>query len=85
MFRQARARSITITPASGRSHMLLAAAYQRTGRVDDARAAMREGLRLRPGSTALNMAPPSTNASPAYIQGSRQLIGLMVRARLPER
>lgn len=78
-------RSIAITPASGRSHMLLAAAYQQTGRIDDAKAAMREGLRLRPGSTALNVAPSSTNASPVYVQASRRLIIAMVQAGLPER
>lgn len=77
-------RSIAITPASGRSHMLLAAAYQQTGRIDEARAAMKEGLRLRPGSTALNVATPSTNASPRYVQASRQIIGAMVQAGLPE-
>lgn len=78
-------RSIAITPASGRSHMLLAAAYQQTGRTDEARAAMQQGLRLRPGSTALNVATPSTNASPAYVQASKQIIAAMVEAGLPER
>lgn len=78
-------RSIAITPASGRSHMLLAVAYQQTGRIDDAKAAMREGLRLRPGSTALNIAPPYANASPAYVQASERLIKVMVQAGLPER
>ncbi|HWW11240.1 MAG TPA: tetratricopeptide repeat protein, partial [Brevundimonas sp.] len=77
--------SIAITPASGRSHMLLAVAYQQTGRIDEARAAMREGLRLRPGSTALNIAPPYKNASPAYVQASEHLIRVMVQAGLPER
>lgn len=78
-------RSIAITPASGRSHMLLAVAYQQTGRIDEARAAMQEGLRLRPGSTALNIAPPYKNASPAYVQASERLIRVMVQAGLPER
>lgn len=77
--------SIAITPASGRSHMLLAVAYQQMGRLDEARAAMREGLRLRPGSTALNIAPPYTNASPAYVQASERLVRVMVQAGLPER
>lgn len=78
-------RSIAITPASGRSHMLLAAAYQQSGRTEEARAAMQEGLRLRPGSTALNIPTPSTNASPAYVQASQQIIRAMVEAGLPER
>ena len=42
--------------ASGRSHMLMAAAYQQLGRIDEARAAVTEGLKLRPGTTALNVA-----------------------------
>lgn len=78
-------KSIAITPASGRSHMLLAVAYQQTGRVDEARAAMQEGLRLRPGSTALNIAQSYANASPAYVRASEQLIRVMVQAGLPER
>ena len=39
-------RSIAITPGTGRSHFLLAAAYQRTGRFEEAKAAIAEGLRL---------------------------------------
>jgi tetratricopeptide (TPR) repeat protein len=58
-------RSIAITPASGRPQMLLAAAYLKVGRIDEAKAAMQEGLKLRPGSTALNIALPRKNASPA--------------------
>jgi DNA-binding winged helix-turn-helix (wHTH) protein/Flp pilus assembly protein TadD len=78
-------RSIAITPASGRSHMLLAAAYQQIGRVDDARTAMQAGLTLRPGSTALNVAPPAENTSPVYVEASRRIIGAMIEAGLPER
>jgi DNA-binding winged helix-turn-helix (wHTH) protein/tetratricopeptide (TPR) repeat protein len=78
-------RSIAITPATGRSHMLLAAAYQQAGRVGDARAAMQEGLRLIPGTTAQNVAPPQTNASPVYVQAAAPIIQLMVAAGLPER
>jgi DNA-binding winged helix-turn-helix (wHTH) protein/tetratricopeptide (TPR) repeat protein/TolB-like protein len=78
-------RSIAITPASGRSHMLLAAVYQRLGRPDEAKAAMKMGLEIRPGTTALNMAPPSKNASPVYLDASRRSIASMVEAGLPER
>jgi len=78
-------RSISITPATGRSYMLLAAAYQHAGRIDDAGAAMREGLRLGPGTTAQNVAPPQTNASPVYVQAAAPIIRLMVAAGLPER
>ena len=78
-------RSIAITPASGRSHMLLAAVYQRLGRPDEAKAAMKTGLELRPGTTVLNMAPPSKNTSPVYLDASRRSIASMVEAGLPER
>lgn len=78
-------RSIAITPASGRSNMLLAAAYQQAGHRDAAKKAMIDGLKLLPGTTALNIAPPMKNASPALVQASDRLIALMVAAGLPER
>jgi len=78
-------RSIAITAGSGRTHMLLAAACQKVGRIDDAKAAMQEGLRIRPGTTALNVATPAMNASPTYLQASARNVQLMVAAGLPER
>lgn len=77
-------RSIAITPASGRSHLLLAVAYQRLGRPDDARTALAKALELRPGTTALNVAPPADNTSPAFLAVSDQLIRTMVEIGLPE-
>lgn len=77
-------RSIAITPASGRSHMLLAAGYQRSGRFEEARTAMQEGLRLRPGTTALNVSPPSRNASSVFLEASPRVVQSMVDAGLPE-
>jgi TolB-like protein/Tfp pilus assembly protein PilF len=77
-------RSIAITPASGRSQMLQAAAYQQLGRTDEARAAMKEGLRLRPGTTALNVSSSTKNASPVFLEASQRIIRLMVAAGLPE-
>ncbi|WP_338049048.1 winged helix-turn-helix domain-containing protein [Rhodoplanes elegans] len=76
--------SIAITPGSGRSHMLLAAALQQTGRTDAARTAMQEGLRLRPGTTSKTVAPPIRSASPLFVEESARLIALMVAAGLPE-
>jgi tetratricopeptide (TPR) repeat protein len=78
-------RSITITPASGRTHMLLAAAYQQLGRPDEAKAAMEKGLELRPGSTADNYVPPTQNASPVYLTASERIVRASVAAGLPER
>jgi DNA-binding winged helix-turn-helix (wHTH) protein/tetratricopeptide (TPR) repeat protein len=78
-------RSIAITPGTGRVHMLLAAAYQRSGRPDEAKAALAKALQLRPGTTALNVAPPTKNASPVFLAASPQVIQAMVDAGLPER
>lgn len=78
-------RSIAITPATGRTHMLLAAAYQQLGRTEEARAAMQQGLKLRPGTTALTVAPPMKNASPAFKASSDRQIQFMIAAGLPEK
>ncbi|PIT05335.1 transcriptional regulator CadC [Bradyrhizobium nitroreducens] len=77
-------RSIAITPATGRSHMLLAVAYQRSGRFEEAKAAIEEGLKLQPGTTRLNVAPPAKNASPVYLAAADRIVQGMVDAGLPE-
>ena len=78
-------RSIAITPASGRRYMLLAAAYQRLGRPDEAKAAMARALKLRPGSTASNIAIPTKNTSPAYIEARGRIKQALIAIGLPER
>jgi Flp pilus assembly protein TadD len=77
--------SLAITPGSGRTLMLLAAAYQRSGRTDEAKAALATALELRPGTTALNVAVPTRNASPVFLEASPRVIRAMVDAGLPER
>ena len=77
-------RSIAITAASGRTHMLLAAAYQQLGKTDEARAAMEKGRELRPGSTVLNVPTPRKNSSPIYIEAAERIMQLMAAAGLPE-
>lgn len=77
-------RSIAITSATGRSHFLLAAAYQRLGRTDEAEAALAQTLALRPGSSARNIAPPQKNTSPRYLEAAEQIIRAGVAAGLPE-
>ncbi|MEL4486252.1 tetratricopeptide repeat protein, partial [Shewanella algae] len=69
---------------SGRTHMLLAAAYQQLGQTAEARAAMAKALELRPGSTARTAPPPTKNTSPVYLKATDRLISLMVAAGLPE-
>lgn len=77
-------RSIAITPGTGRSHFLLAAAYQRSGRREEARAAIAEGLKLRPGTTRLNVSPPMKNASPVCLAAWDRVVQAEVDAGLPE-
>lgn len=76
-------RSIAITPASGRPLMLLAAAYQRLGKQKEAEEAVAKALIIRPGTTALNVAPPTTNSSPVFLAASKRVIMSMVDAGLP--
>ena len=77
-------KSIAITSASGRTHMLLAAAYQQLGKTDEARAAMEKGRDLRPGSTVQNVPTPKKNSSPVYIEAAERIMQLMAAAGLPE-
>lgn len=77
-------KSIAITPASGRTHMLLAAAYQQLGKTAEARAAMQKGRELRPGSTVQNVPTPERNSSAAYVEATDRIMRLMAAAGLPE-
>ena len=66
-------RSIAITPATGRSHAVLAIAYHRTGRTDEAKAALAKTMELRPGSTIANIRLDPRNASPVYNEASKRV------------
>jgi DNA-binding winged helix-turn-helix (wHTH) protein/tetratricopeptide (TPR) repeat protein len=77
-------RSIAITPGTGRSHFMLAAAYQRLGRFEEAKAAIAEGLRLRPGTNRQSVWPPMKNASPICIAAWERVVQAEVDAGLPE-
>ena len=77
--------SIAITKASGRTQMLLAVAYQRLGRLDEARATMAEAMALRPGSTLANVEVPRLNASEVYLAGSRRILQQMAELGLPDK
>jgi TolB-like protein/Tfp pilus assembly protein PilF len=78
-------RSIAITPGSGRTHLLLAAAYQKLGRTQEAKAALEKALELRPGTTLLNFVLPTRNASPIFLAGSESVNRALVELGLPER
>lgn len=77
-------RSIAITPATGRSHMLLSAAYIGLGRPAEARAAMDQGMALRPGSNLGNVLLPIRNASPVLLAAAALLAKALLAAGLPE-
>jgi tetratricopeptide (TPR) repeat protein len=78
-------RSIAITSATGRTHMLLASAYWEAGRREEAKAAITKALELRPGSTAINSALPKKNASQAYLAASARIRKNLIDAGLPEK
>jgi DNA-binding winged helix-turn-helix (wHTH) protein/tetratricopeptide (TPR) repeat protein len=78
-------RSVAITPASGRPLILLAAAYQRLGRADEAKATLAKALQVRPGSTVSNIKLPLKNSSPAFLAASDKIKEAMVEAGLPDR
>jgi DNA-binding winged helix-turn-helix (wHTH) protein/tetratricopeptide (TPR) repeat protein len=76
-------RSLTITPGTGRTHFVLAAVYQQLGRGEDAKAAMAQGLELRPGSTTRNFSLPRKNASPSFIAASERITQIVAGLGLP--
>ena len=77
-------RSLAVTPGTGRTHLMMAAAYQRLGRYDEAKAAMAECLRLRPGSTAANVGLPHKNSSPVWREAADKATQAEIAAGLPE-
>ena len=77
-------RSLAVTPGTGRTHFVLAAAYERLGRHEEAKAAIEAGMKLRPGSNVGNVSLPMENASPLYLQSAEQVKTLMIAAGLPK-
>jgi hypothetical protein len=75
-------RSIAITRASGRPYLLLAVAYQRLGRPEEARQLRQKGLPC--GSARRRSTSPTENASPFFLEASERLIRTMVEVGLPE-
>jgi DNA-binding winged helix-turn-helix (wHTH) protein/tetratricopeptide (TPR) repeat protein len=76
--------SLAITPGTGRTHMLLAVAYQALGRPDDAKKAMAKGLELRPGTNARNVQLAPKNESARFSARTAGILKFMVAAGLPE-
>jgi DNA-binding winged helix-turn-helix (wHTH) protein/tetratricopeptide (TPR) repeat protein/TolB-like protein len=78
-------RSIAITPASGRTHMLLAVAYERLGLHADAAGAMATAMQLRPSSTTSNVRPPMHNSSQIFVDAGEKIIQTLRTLGLSER
>lgn len=76
-------RSIAITPASGRPYLLLAVAYRRLGRHEEARQALASAMELRPGSTARNVALPTRNVSDTFLTAINAIIRTLIEIGLP--
>lgn len=77
-------RSIAITPGSGRSHTLLAVAYERLGQRQEAMEALAQVLRLRPGSTIANLRASGVNMSPVFMSASEDSVQVLARLGLPQ-
>lgn len=78
-------RSLAITSGSGRTHVVLAAAYEALGRHEEAKAAIAKALQLRPGSNIHNVALPFKNQSARYVRRVADIQALLLAAGLPER
>jgi Flp pilus assembly protein TadD len=78
-------RSIAITPGTGRTHLLPAAAYQLLNRPNEAKVAWPKAMELRPGSTAGNVSLPAMNINPVFREAHERILQAEVEAGLPER
>jgi len=77
-------RSLAITQGTGRTHFMMAAALQRLGRTEEAKEAIATGLKLRPGSTATNIALPRKNQSPQFLVRADQVKAALIQAGMPD-
>jgi tetratricopeptide (TPR) repeat protein len=77
-------RSIDVTPGTGRTHLLIAAALQALGRHEEARRYVDTALKLRPGTTAANVGLPTKNQSQRYMASVSVIQNLLVAAGLPK-
>jgi DNA-binding winged helix-turn-helix (wHTH) protein/tetratricopeptide (TPR) repeat protein len=78
-------RSLAITPGTGRTHVVLAAAYQALGRHEEAKEAVAKTLDLRPGSNIENVGLPTKNQSARYRGRVVEIRALLLAAGMPER
>lgn len=76
-------RSLAITPGTGRTNLVVAAAYQELGRYDEAKQALAKGLQLRPGSNGGNIGLPTKNESARYLSRAARITQILIAAGLP--
>jgi tetratricopeptide (TPR) repeat protein len=76
-------RSLAVTPGTGRTHMVLAAAYEALGRHEEEQAAIAAGMKLRPGATVDNVNLPPKNESARYLAARARIDKLLIAAGLP--
>lgn len=75
--------SIAVTPGTGRTHLLIAAALEALGRHDEAREYVAKAMKLRPGSNGENIGLPTKNQSPRYMASADKVRDLLITAGLP--
>ena len=72
-------KSIAITSASGRTHMLLAAAYQQLGKTERSQRGDGKGAaNCGPARPYRNVPTPTKNSSQVYLDASERIMQLMV-------
>jgi DNA-binding winged helix-turn-helix (wHTH) protein/tetratricopeptide (TPR) repeat protein len=77
--------ALAVIPSAGRVHFITAAAYQRLGRREEAKAAVAKGFERRPGATVQFLRMPYKNASPRFVAAAEQTLRLLAEAGIPER
>jgi len=76
-------RSIAAAPGTGRSFALLAAAYERLGRHDEASAALEKFRARQPEASLRSMFPPDRKGNPRYVEAMQRLRPALAQTGLP--
>jgi TolB-like protein len=77
-------RAIELSPSSPIAHFMLAAAFARLGRIEDAREAARAGLELNPSFTISRYRSSPFSDNPAYLAGRERVYEGLRLAGVPE-
>jgi tetratricopeptide (TPR) repeat protein len=77
-------RSVELSPSLPLAHFLLAAAFARLGRIEDAREAARAGLELNPSFTISRYRSSPFSDNPVYLAGRERVYEGLRLAGVPE-